>query len=216
MPQRIGPAETCRVSVTGSRGGVNIVNVFWCTLGLGGGTYAQADLDTWTAAFLTAFKTNLLPQYNNEYSLTLAKAVLFADGTATNVLESQVSNSGVGGVAGTTIGDLAAVISWLSHAYWRGGKPRTYVLGSPTNRSGTAINQWVSTYITALNTAAQNFQVAVNALTGGTTIISTQLGFVSFRHGGADRIPPVFFPITGHVVHPRIASQRRRLGKWVA
>lgn len=213
MAQRIGPAGTVRASITGSHGGVNIVNVFWTRLTVSG-VVTQADLDTWTTNFGAAFKTAFQASLPAGFTFGTVKAVYFVDGTALNVLESTQAQSGVG--TGTASADrgLAGVISWLSPAYWRGGKPRTY-LESPTGNIDAANpSHWTSTYITALGTAAGSFRTAVNALTGGTTITGTALGFVSFFSGGLLRSPSVFFSITGQKIHPRIGHQRRRDGRW--
>lgn len=118
---------------------------------------------------------------------------------------------------GTTVleAGLAIVISWLTAGYWRGGKPRTYVPGATGNISPTAQSQWSSATLTAMQTAAAAFRTGVNALTGGTTITGTSLGFVSFFTAGAARTTPLFFAFTGQKIHPRVAHQRRRDGKWL-
>jgi hypothetical protein len=68
--------------------------------------------------------------------------------------------------------------------------------------------------VTALTTAGTSFRTAINAITQG-TITSTVLGFVSFFTGNAPRSPALFFAFSGAKVHPRLGSQRRRLGKWL-
>jgi hypothetical protein len=124
--------------------------------------------------------------------------------------------TGTGGSATAPIADNAAcvVISWLSAVYWRGGKPRTYlpgVIGTATT-DGVGIT---TSFATGIKTAAQAFRTAVNALTQG-AITGTALGFVSFRTGNADRVPPTFYAISDATVHHRLSTQRRRLGQWVA
>jgi hypothetical protein len=192
----------------------NVINIFWCKI-TPSGTVTQADLDTWTAAFLAAFKADLMPQMSSQYALSGCQATYFVDGTPGNVLQSTASLTGSGGIGGTLDAGLAAVVSWLSTAYWRGGKPRTYLVAPAGSLSATARSSWTSTYITNLTAAAATFRGAVNGLTGGATIASTVHGFVSFFHGAAARVPPLFFASTGQKVHPRIGHQRRRDGKWL-
>lgn len=192
---------------------MNIANVFWTRLTISG-VVTQADLDTYTTNFGAAYKTAFQASLPAGFSFGTVKCVYFVDGTALNVLESTQAQTGVG--TGTASADrgLAGVISWLSPAYWRGGKPRTY-LESPTGNIDAANpSHWTSTYITALGTAAGAFRTAVNALTGGTTITGSALGFVSFFTGNALRAPAVFFAISGQKIHPRIGHQRRRDGRW--
>lgn len=215
MATRVGPAGSVRVAVQGTLLGQNIVNVYWAQLTVSG-TVTQGDLDTWTAAFGAAFKTDFGSVINGNYQFVSVSAVLFVDGTPTNVLESTQALSGA--ATGTTNPDAgqAGVVSWLSTAYWRGGKPRSYI-ALPTGVLSTSVRSTLtSTYITNLGTAAGNFVTAANALTGGSSITGTKLGFVSFFTAGAPRTPPLFFAFTGHKIHPRLAHQRRRDGKWVS
>jgi hypothetical protein len=215
MPQRIGPAGTVRVAITGGIGGQNVVNVFWATLTTSA-TVTQADLDTWTDAFGAAFKARFTSSISAKYAFSGIQSTYFVDGTATNVLQSTRTMTGSATGSGTEDAGLAMIISWLSSAYWRGGKPRTYLAGAGGNLNTTVRNQWTSAYVTVVQTAATAFLSDINALTGGTTITGTKLGFVSFQSGNTDRVPPLFYAFTGFKLHPRTGEQRRRRGKWLA
>jgi hypothetical protein len=193
----------------------NVVNVFWCRI-TPSGSVTQADLDTWTAAFGAAFKTNFTSTINGLYTFGTANAVYFVDGTPTNVLSSTATLTGTGTSSSSEQAGLAMCVSWLSSVYWRGGKPRTYIPASAANVSSAIRSQWASTFITTMTTQSNAFITAVNALTAGSTITATAFGFVSFFTGRVARTPPVFFAITGRKVHPRLAHQRRRDGKWLA
>jgi hypothetical protein len=215
MPTRIGPAGSVRVAVLGSASGQNIVNVFWCSL-TASGTVTQADLDTWTASFGSNFKTDFLSSLPSNYSFVSVNSTYFVDGTATNVLQSTQNLTGAG--SGGAQGDLAVAVcvSWSSSAYWRGGKPRTYLLAISTAVSSSTPKNVSSSAQTSYGSAATAFLGHINALTAGTTITATKLGFVSFDTAGAARTTPLFFAFTGKKIHPRLAHQRRRDGKWVA
>lgn len=213
MAQRIGPAHTVRVSVTGSHSGQNIANVFWCLLTVSGAV-TQADLDTFTTNFAAAYKTAFQATLPNGYAFGSCKSVYFVDGTPLNVLESTVTMTGNGTAGASQDRGLAAVISWLSSAYWRGGKPRTYIEALTANLDPASPSHWTSTFITAFTTTATGFRTAVNGLTAGTTITGCALGFVSFFSGSVARAAPLFFAITGAKIHPRIGHQRRRDGRW--
>jgi hypothetical protein len=211
MASRRGPDNSVRVAITGTLGGVNWANVFFCQLTVSG-TPAQADLDAFLTAFQAAYKTRFGPRQITSLSYTQATATLFLPGGG--VLQSVVAMTGAGTEAGTAVADNAAskIISWLSTVYWRGGKPRTYLTGVPTG-DVTSATSLTAAEIALLKTAATNFRSDVQALTSG-AITGTQFGFVSFQSGNVPRTPAVFFPITGATVHPRLGSQRRRLGKW--
>jgi hypothetical protein len=213
MAQLIGPAGTVRAAIQMQANSVNIVNTFWCKL-TSSGTITQADLDTWTTAFAAAYKARFQSTIQGNVAFAQARSTLFADGTPLNVLESTSAMTGVGSAASSSEQAIAMVISWLSNAYWRGGKPRTYLpVGSGLV---TTPKQFSAGSIATALTAAGNFRTDVNALTAGTTITGTQLGFVSFYSQGDLRVPPLFFAIGGAKVHPRVCHQRRRDGKWVA
>lgn len=172
----------------------------------------QSDLALWLTSFRNAYATRFLPFCASAVSLNLSQAVLYTPGGGELIA---VDTNVTGGSSGGTIVDdnaAALVVSWLSNVYWRGGKPRTYLPGPTSSAidSGTVVN---SSTRTSLGTAANNFRSDVNALTQG-TITGTQLGFLSFRSGNAERIPPVFFPYTGAIVHLRPGTQRRRIGRW--
>jgi hypothetical protein len=211
MATRRGPDLTVRVSIQGSAYGNPFANVFWCQLTTGS-TIIQADLDTWLTNFQAAYKTNFAPVTNNGASYVEASCTLFQPGGL--VLHSATAMTGAGTEAGAAIDDASAskCLSWTSSVYWRGGKPRTYL---PAVTQADSVNGVIITAAaqTALKAAGVAFITAVNALTNG-TIATTKLGFVSFRSGNVDRPAPLFFEINSALSHPRLGTQRRRLGKW--
>lgn len=200
-----------RVSIEGLLNAQPWANVFWCNLS-GGASASQANLDTWLNAFQAAYKTAMAPTGTTDVQYVQAKATLFQTGGT--VLHSVVAMTGTGSNGTGLLNDNSAamIISWLSAVYWRGGKPRTYLPGIKGTdvTSGKTIASGIKN---TLNTAGGGFLTAVNALSAG-GISATALGFVSFRSGNADRPSPLFFPITGHTVHSRLGTQRRRLGRW--
>jgi hypothetical protein len=200
-----------RLAIAGLHDTVGWANVFWAQLTTSS-SISQADLDTWTNAAQAAYKTRFAPREVTTVTYATATATLFTPGSS--VLQSTVAMTGAGTLSGPEVADLSAckVVSWLTTVYWRGGKPRTYIPGVVTADT-TGANSLTSTEITALTTAGINFRSDINALTAG-TITGTSLGFVSFSSGNAPRGTPLFFAFTGAKVHPRLGTQRRRLGKW--
>lgn len=211
MATQRGPDNSVRVAIQGTFNGVNWANVFRCQLNTSS-SIVQADLDSWLSAFQAAYKTRFAPIQTSSAQYAIAKAVLYTPGLS--ILNSVVTMTGSGTQTGTAVENAGTckVISWLSTVYWRGGKPRTY---SPAVAQADVANNnsLLSTPITNAQTAAANFRADVNALTAG-TITGTTFGFVSFSAGSEPRPTPLFFAITGARVHPRLGSQRRRLGKW--
>jgi hypothetical protein len=157
-------------------------------------------------------KVNYIANTSNQNEIQEVTATYFPTGSPLVVVGAHTGST-AGGVStgGPASASLAAVLSWQSGVYWRGGKPRTYIGGLDLSSFADEVTL-DPTYISTLLTDGTNLIAALNALASG-NFDSIQFGLVSFVSGGVDRTPPVFFPITGVAVHPRIDSQRRRLGK---
>jgi hypothetical protein len=213
MASRRGPDNTLRIAISGNFGAgtPNWANVFAARLTTSG-SIAQVDLDSWTTSVQAAYKTRFAPRQSTAVAYVLAKTVLYTPGGGE--LISNIAMTGTGSSAGTLVSDLSAceVVSWLTTVYWRGGKPRTYIPGVVTT-AVSASRVLTPGEVTALQTAGAGFRTDVNALAPA-SITGSSLGFNSFFTGNTLRAPPVFFPFTGATVHPRLGSQRRRLGKW--
>jgi hypothetical protein len=209
---RRGPDNTVRFSIGGKVSNVNWANVMWAQLTMSG-TPSVADLEGWLTAFVAAYDAQFSAYITSNATYTQAQAQLFLPSNGLVTALIAVSDAGSGSV--TNADNLAgcAVVSWSINAYWRGGKPRTYlpaILGSLM----VSNDRLTTTAITNLTGDAGDFLTAMNALSSG-AITDTTLGTVSFRSANADRVPPVFFAYTGAKVHPKIGTQRRRLGKWI-
>jgi hypothetical protein len=211
LASRRGPDNTARIAIQGVRGVPPWANIFWVQLATSS-SISQSDLDSWLTTFANQYKTSFAPRQDSATTYQLATATLFIPGGGVLQSTKAMSGTGTGGGAGIAENACSKVISWLSTVYWRGGKPRTY-LGVPQTTEISGSTSLSAAEITALTTAAQGFRTAVNAIVQG-TITSTVLGFVSFQTGNAPRVPPVFFAIAGAKVHPRLGTQRRRLGAW--
>lgn len=211
MATRRGPDNSVRFSIAGTLNGVPWANVMWAQLTTSG-TPTQGDLDTWLTAVQAAYKTQFAPNSQTYVLYTQAQALLFLPGALTLPSLIAMTGAGTGTLTSGDPSDVCWVISWQTGVYWRGGKPRTYI-PAPTVGLRSDHRILTATAQTNLRTTALAFRTAVNAATAG-AITGSSLGFVSFRSGGADRSPPVFFSYTDAKVHPRLGTQRRRLGRW--
>lgn len=122
------------------------------------------------------------------------------------------------GTAGTlSTGDVlpasaAVCCSQSISRRYRGGHPRTYfMLGSSATLEGSSMKDWQASFLTNVGTDFGDF-VSDSAGTAGGVTWSGACN-VSYVTGGARRPTAVVDHITGVVAHPRICSQRRRLGK---
>lgn len=213
MATRRGPDNTARVAISGAFNGVSWANVFHVQLTTAT-AITQADFTLWVTAFSNAYINNFASRMANGVSIARIVGTLYTPGGGQLTSDQGLASNGVEGAGAVEDNAASKVVSWLSTVYWRGGKPRTYLPGVLT--ADVLTNRFVTVAEQALIvTKANAFVAAVNALVQG-TIATTKLGFVSFMSGNADRVPPVFFPISAGTSHPRLGTQRRRLGKWTA
>jgi hypothetical protein len=207
-----GPDNSVRVTIQGTFGSNNWANVFHAQLTTSS-AISQADLDTWLTSFQAAYKTRFAATSTTGCAYVLAKAICYTPGNTELISTIAMTGTGAGS---SPVPDAACstVVSWLTNVYWRGGKPRTY-LPAPLSANVNSDDHTVqSGTLTTLTTSANNFRTDVNAL-APSTITATSFGFVSFTSGNAPRPTPLFFAITGSKCHPRLGTQRRRLGKWI-
>ena len=107
--------------------------------------------------------------------------------------------------------NVAIVASWLTDQYYRGGHARTYFDAPPEGDAADGVS-WSPAAITAWENEAAALLAANNNITT-THIILTAMGTVNFARHNAWLSPAVWTPYFGVTVHPRIDTQRRRLGK---
>lgn len=211
MASRRGPDNTVRIAFSGLINARNSwANVMFARLTTSS-AITQADLDTWTSSMFTEWGTAFAPYISSAVTLTLAKSVLFTPGGG-ELISAHAGSTAGAGAADAEYDGACAVVSWLSSVYWRGGKPRTYI-PVPTATLRATGDSLTATGVTNFTTAGAAFRTFTNVNTSG-TITGSSHGFVSFRSGNAERVTPVFYPSTGAIVHTRLGTQRRRLGKW--
>lgn len=210
MATRRGPDNTMRTAITGSHGTSVWANIFW-TSHTASGVVDQASVDTMSTALAQAFITAFNDVQSDTNLYTARKSTYFTPGGGALQSVGALTGGGSNNTGFDLPANCAFVVSWIANIYWRGGKPRTYLSGGRSSQiQGTTA--LTSAAVLAIDGSADQFRTAVNALTAG-TVSATQLGFVSFRTNNEERVPPLFYPYTGHKVHTRLDSQRRRLGR---
>lgn len=210
-------ANVCRVELlyTGvdEVGGHEAANLFYAALPTG--VHTTVELGTVATGVVAAWISTLAEFVTPLWSLTSVTATM-VDGT--ELQSTVVSGSpGTHGTSQTLPPNAAACISWHIDAAYRGGHPRNYLPGIPTDALLTVgSNLLLPSYAAALASAANVFLTDVNSIVDGPG--SPIMGTVSYVRGGAPRVSPVF---EGYLegaarVNTRLATQRRRLGKLSA
>ncbi len=205
------PSDIYRLAFSGTVGGQPFANIFHVK---GDNSIdSQAGMnDLVDAVASAAASSNPWSQFSNTVHVTQLQIVQQLD--ANTARKGQKSLTINGAVATAPLGAQAAVVlSWLSGAYWRGGKPRTYMPGVPATMIDT--NHSLSDTLKAdVISAAAGFRTAINAIKTPALDLLT-LGVVSYASNKQWRTTPLFLGFTGVTVHDRLASQRRRLGPWL-
>lgn len=211
MPPLPSTPQALRLRFVGSRAGKNWANVLHCSYI--SSLPVPADLNTLAASLAGLWNTRFAPQVDTGTTLTLTDLQDLSSATgaygSSNIGHAGTGSAGSGNIANS----VSAAVSWKISYHYRGGHPRTYLCGVPA----LAINDprtLTSTYATALAAAMNGFITDVAALTSPSTG-SLTLGMVSYYQHKALRPAGVYFPFSSAVVHPRLDSQRRRLGKEV-
>lgn len=120
------------------------------------------------------------------------------------------TSSATGANASNMSAGVAIALSWKIHRRYRGGHPRTYLLGMEADNL-VDVQHFTGAYVANVLAGAQAFLGDVNAYTQG-AVDPFELGSLSYYTGGALRVTPVFDPFLDVSVDTRVDSQRRRNG----
>lgn len=206
MPALPAVPQVVLVTLKGNQGGVNFNNVLH--LQYTGGAPTVADLTTVGTAVGNAWNTNFTPLMNTSWSLN---SIVLADLTNQAAAQSTVTVAYAGTRAGTAMPNAtAAVVSWQINVRYRGGHPRSY-FPFGVIADVTSSRLWAGAFVTALNNAATSFRTSLNAITASGT--SYKMVIVSYYHDRTLRPVPQVYTVQGNLVHGRVDTQRRRLGK---
>lgn len=211
MPQLPNASRAIRCVYSGTYGGAKWANVFHVQAANTGLTSADAVI--LATGLVAAWDARLKSVHGTGCQLTNCTVV---DLTSTSGAQAAVAAAvaGTNGAATPMPANVALVGSMKLNRRYRGGHPRMYLTGQATaaTQSNTS---WTGTWVTTTTTAFTGWRTDVNALTtassGSITLIC-----LSYYTGNVLRAIPQQDAITSIVVHSRIDTQRRRLGKEIA
>jgi hypothetical protein len=196
-----------KYEVLGTYDGTNWANIFHANFV---GSDNVSDLHALLVQLDTFYDTEFMPLQKNSSSHLSSVLTDLTSDTSPRVTSTPAV---VGSITGPGLAANAAVgLSWPILRRYRGGHPRTYLPGVGQDVLVNA-HQLQPASITAYQAAAEAFLTDVNAADSG-TITQCNLGSLSYHVGGAVRTVPVFDKfVGGAIVHSRLDTQRRRLGK---
>ncbi len=170
----------------------------------------DADLDAAANGMLGSWITNFQPIYPTGVVLS---SILLEDlsGGAGAVGGEATPEAGTNGGGGVT-GSVCILAKHLIARRYRGGHPRTYLVGTTLPNLVTP-DQWSSSHVAIVQGAfiaqVADTITAMNWTGSGTkTYVS-----VSYFTAHAPRVAPVVDPILGTIVENKVATQRRRIGR---
>ena len=206
MPPLPAAASVIKVRLKGNKGGTPWNNIFHVRYAGAAPTVAQ--LTTWAGVINTAWATNLAPLAFTNVTMQFVDTVDLSSATSA---EASTAFTSVGTRAGSTFpAQVAMVGSWTANLRFRGGHFRNYWPFGVTADQFSMTN-WTAAFITAAQSGLAAFRTAINGSSVGTAPV-TMIGLSYFTQH-ALRPTPLPVDITGVLVHNRIDTQRRRLGK---
>lgn len=211
MPALPNASQIIRCVYNGTYGGAKWANVFHVRYT--SGTPTQADMNALAFDLGTTWNARLAALHLNTVSLS---GTTTTDLTSNTGLVGSDATTHPGTVAATSPlpANVALVGSFKIPRRYRGGHPRMYLCGQ-SGANTTNANNWTSTWITTSTTAWGNWLADINALTF-TSMPGIQLVNLSYYSAKVLRPMPVYDVIGAIVVHNRIDTMRRRLGKEIA
>lgn len=208
MPALPLALNVIRCNYTGTFGGSKWANVFHVRFT--GPTPGQTDMNSLALALRNAWDSNIKPIVVSQVVLNSTTCV---DLSSYSGLVSTDGTSSTGTVltASQLPASVALVASFKIARRYRGGHPRMYLTGQTQTNTSNATN-WLSGWVTTTTTAMSNWRTAINTLTYA-SLGNISLVALSYYSGGVLRASPFVDPISNVIVHSRIDTMRRRLGK---
>jgi hypothetical protein len=187
------------------------VNTFWLAYDATQAEAAtEADLDTIEATFRNDWLTYVSPSLVQQLVMTEIRMVLFR---ASGELAVSYTTAAAGAATNAALpANVSAVVNWTTHAFYRGGKPKTFLPGLHTgavSSSRLLYATWASTLESHMNSWLGN----ASAYTS--THLSSAPVWIrpSWAIGKAYRTTAVQRQVYRAWVQPRMCTQRRRFGQ---
>jgi hypothetical protein len=209
-PRPDPPARSAKVEFVGTYGEAPWVNVMWLRL-LGSGDFDNGILHNEANLLFDQYALHFVPLLNVQAELEFARLSAW---DSAGIKQQQSNRPPVQGgkIQESLPASVAACVSWPIGVHYRGGHPRSYLVGGNVVEMDTT-RTWVPAFVSAASAAADAFHTGVESTAPGGDITFVEHGVMSFVRKKLWREPPVFYRIAlGARVDSRIDTQRRRLG----
>jgi hypothetical protein len=211
MPALPNASRVIKCIYSGTLGGAKWANVF----------HVQAANTGLTGPDATILATGLIAAYDARLKALTTTTTQLTGCTVVDLTSTSGQTAAVGAAVSGTVAatnalpaNIALCASMKINRRYRGGHPRLYLTGQITSNTSNNTN-WAGAWITGAGTAFTNWRSDVNALTTASSGIVT-LVCLSYYADKVLRAIPQVDAIQSIVIHSRIDTQRRRLGKELA
>lgn len=208
MPALPDVNKVLKIQFTGTYGIAPWANVMH--MRYAGSAPTNSELNTMAADVESIYAARLLPVMSD--AVTLAETII-TDLTSSTASVGTFTSADTGGNSNANAlnAGVAIVGSWKIHRRYRGGHPRTYLVGMTANNLADT-QHFSGAFVADVLAGFQDFLTDMNALTEG-AVDPFELGQVSYYTEGSLRVTPVFDPFLDVAVDTRVDSQRRRNGR---
>lgn len=213
MPALLPVANVIKFNVFGATQDSPWENIFHARYS--GTGLTDADLLLLAQDFLAVYEADFLPFMSGQAHTTGVHAIDLTSNTSPVADYAHSSSGGAAGTGSDLSAQTAVCLSWGIDRRYRGGHPRTYLSGMRSTFLASNSNRdWSATFIGAVQSGAAAFIPAVNSLVD-THSHTLTLCTVHYASAHAVLNPPTVDNILRVAIHPRVCTQRRRLGKEI-
>lgn len=199
--------------VSGTHNGILWVNTHY--LQCVGALPNVADLSAMATSIGSAWNTNIAPLCHANVTMNQVDMADLSNRGAAIASVTALAHPGTR-AGSDNANQIAMVVSWKANRRFKGGHPRSY-LPAGVQADILTGRLWVGTFQTLATTSVRAYRTALNALTStGATYRMVYMRFITHDPVTKAKLyvtPPEPYTITDGLVHGRVDTQRRRLGK---
>lgn len=213
MPALPPAGKVLRVAVQGIKSFENWANIlhFLYT----GANPSVADVTTVANDVVGFWNTYMKPRATVDTTLESVKVTDLSSAAGSQV------EVAAGPIVGTNAedpipGSACFLVDYDVSLRYRGGHPRTYIVGGgdgDLDSAGVDWSIWNPSFIAAMATSWSGFTTHISAITVGATNLGDQCA-VRYRSAGVPLAVPIVLDLPTFNTESRVCSQRRRLGKF--
>lgn len=181
-----------------------------------GSSPSLAELTTLAGSISSFWNTSVASTQHTSCQLTTVEVMDISSRTG-NIATDNTARTGTGGSTSLCPVNVACCVSWKIGRRYRGGHPRIYVPASTISQVSNG-STWIPGYVTAVQTAWRAMRTSINAAAGTNapyTLVNVSYYQANQGYPNDVRPIPVTDVIADAVVHNRVDSMRRRLGREV-